>query len=314
MGKWLIDEHVHLIGCSPSVKDISDKIKTREDTISFNSRFPELYRARLTEEPIDTVDDYIKAMDRHGITHAIIQQDVGKGTNDMVAEAVKKHPDRFFGLIGFFGWDQPRDRRPHIPTEKELAATRARAVKEVVRGVEELGLIGVSEFWPRSFTFEVHPEKIARDMQPVMDVIAKYQIPIQIPTTWTQFPHNLHYGDPVWTDEIAYSYPEVPVILTKMGRGLHHFETALYVAIRNTNVYFDIVDSQPHHIRRAVDTIGAERIMFGCDWCSTCRWVTVPSDTHTKHKKLLDDANLSPSEREQIEWKTAAKVFRLNLQ
>ncbi|MDP6772025.1 MAG: amidohydrolase family protein, partial [Anaerolineales bacterium] len=90
-------------------------------------------------------------------------------------------------------------------------------------------------------------------------------------------------------------------------------ETALMVALRNVNVYFDIVDSCPEHIRRAVDGIGADRIMFGTDWCPTTRWISQPMDCYSTHKKLLDDAGLTPSQREQIEWKTAVKVFRLNL-
>ena len=92
MGKWLIDAHVHLGGTSSVVANLSDKIKTREDTVSLNSRFPAIYPTRLSEEPIDTYGDYIDAMDRHGITHAIIQQDIGRATNDIVAEIVKKQP------------------------------------------------------------------------------------------------------------------------------------------------------------------------------------------------------------------------------
>ncbi|MFC2047277.1 amidohydrolase family protein [Chloroflexota bacterium] len=316
MGKWLIDSHVHLCGgASKSSMDLTDRIKTRMDTFRLYSRYPELYQARLSEEPIDLTDAYIEDMDRHGISHAIIQQDIGKPTKDPVAAVVKKHPDRFFGLVDFLGWEtEPIDRSPsNPPSEKEMASYRARAAEEVIRGVEQYGLIGVGEFFARRFTREVHPENIVKDFKPLFDVLAKYKIPIQFMTGWTQFPHNLIYGNPLWIDEIAYSYPEVPIILTKMGRGTHYFDIALFVALRNVNVYFDIVDTLPEHIRKAVDTIGAERIMFGTDWCCTVRFVTEPEDNITKHKKLLDNAKLSSSEREQIEWKTAAEVFRLNL-
>ena len=327
MSKWLIDAHVHPVGgCCSTITNLGDKIKTRKDTFSLNTRHPEILRTRLTEEPFDVSDDYVAAMDRHGISHAIIQQDYGTTPtlaklrhdkkNDLVAEVVKKHPGRLFGLICFHGWEtHPTDRRPgNLPTDKELASYRSRAAEEVARGVEELGLIGVGEFWPGRFTQEIHPAKIARDMKPFMDVVAKYKIPVLFHTAWTQFPHDLFYGDPIWTDEIAYGYPEVPVVLCKMGRSTHFFDTALMVALRNTNVYFDIVETTAEHIRKAVDTIGADRIMFGSDWCAISRWVTEPTDVITKHKKLLDDVGLSSNEREQIEWKTAAKVFRLNLQ
>ena len=161
---------------------------------------------------------------------------------------------------------------------------------------------------------ETHPEKIARDMKPFMDVAARYSLPVQFPTGWTQFPGGMYFADPVWTDEIAGRYPQVPVILTKMGRGLHHFETALSVAMRNVNVYFDTVGTIGEHVRIAVDTIGADRIMFGSDWSATWRWLSDPSDLYTMRKNILDNAKLSAEEREQIEWRTASRVFRLGLE
>ena len=306
----IIETHCHPVGASPVTENLGDKIKTLADKISLNSRYPEILRGRIDLDPVDITDDLIKTMDKHGVSHAIIQQTTGKASDDLVAETVKKHPDRFFGLLKL---QRTSDITNHPPSEEELPYYRARAAEEVIRGVEKLGLIGVGEFFTRGFTIETQPEKIARDMKPVMDVVAKYEIPIQIQTAWTQFPHTLFYGDPVWVDEIAYEYPKVPVILTKMGRSTHHFETALMVALRNVNVYFDIVDSCPEHIRRAVDGIGADRIMFGTDWCPTTRWISQPMDCYSTHKKLLDDAGLTPSQREQIEWKTAVKVFRLNL-
>ena len=319
MGKYFIDTHIHLIGATRSFEQLADKVTRVEDVINLASRHPEIHRARFTEEMVDMSDALIEIMDRHNISHVLIQQTNGRATNDMVAETVKKHPDRFFGLIRIGGHDEPpaelSKRRPgNIPTEEELAANRARAVKEIAHGVEKLGLIGVGEFFNRRFTMETHPERIAMDFQPIMDVLAKYKIPFQIHTAWTQYPHNLFYHDPIWTDEIAYSYPEIPIILTKMGRSIPHlFENALSVARRNVNVYFDTVGTTGEHIRRAVDQLGAHRIMFGTDWSPTWRWVTEPTDYYTLRKGVLDKANLTPSEREQIEWRTAAEVFKLNL-
>ena len=41
------------------------------------------------------------------------------------------------------------------------------------------------------------------------------------------------------------------------------------VAMRNVNVYFDVVGTNPQHLRFAIDKIGAHRIMFGTDWFAT---------------------------------------------
>lgn len=306
----LIETHTHPVGATPMSENLKGKVKTLADKISLRSKYPELYRDRITQPPIDISDALIKDMDRHGVSHAIIQQDYGRASNELVAETVRRHPSRFFGLVSPHRWI---DMGTHLPTEEELPFYRARAAEEITKGIEQLGLIGVGEFLARAFTTETHPEKIARDMAPIMDVVAKYKVPIQILTAWTQFAHNLCYGDPIWTDEIAGSYPDVPVILTKMGRGLSLFDNALMVALRNKNVYFDIVDTTPEHIRRAVDMIGADRLMFGTDWCCITRWVTEPADCYTRHKDLLNKAGLTKIQREQIEWRTAAEVFQLKL-
>lgn len=320
MGRYIIDTHVHAVGATSAFGKLADKIRRVEDAINIHSRHPELLRARFSDELLDISDDLIAIMDQHGITHAIIQQTVGRGSNELVAETVRKHPDRLFGLVHIGGFDIPpsdiAERRPgKRPSQEELVANRTKAAEEVKRGVEELGLIGVAEFFPRRFTMEVHPENIAADLTPFMNVAAKYNIPVQIMTAYTTFPHNLMYGDPVWTDELAYGYPDVPIILTKMGRGIPHiFENALSVARRNTNVYLDTVGTTGEHIRKAIDQIGANRIMFGTDWAPTWRWVTEPTDYYTLRKSVLDKANLTPSEREQIEWRTAASVFKLDLE
>ena len=305
----IIDTHVHAVGSAAYTDDLGDKVKTLADKISVNSRYPDLLKNALSAAPLDLSDILIQHMDSNGVSHAVIQTD-WLGSNELVADTVNKRPDRFSGLLSLLRWAElPKEPQTE---EKDLANSRAKAAEEVIRGVEELGLKGVGEFFVRSFTMASHPEQIAKDMQPVMNAVARYKIPIQISTGWSMFPHSLSYGDPVWVDEIAYAYPEVPIVLTKMGRSIQHlFDNALMVASRNVNVYFDIVDSSSAHIRQAADRIGAERLMFGTDWGGVTRWVREPHNVVEKHKRLLDGANLSSNERAQIEWKTAANIFRL---
>jgi hypothetical protein len=128
----------------------------------------------------------------------------------------------------------------------------------------------------RSLTSEIHPEKIAKDLDGMMKVVAKHGAPIQFPTAWSQFPGGLFYGDPLWVDEVAMRYPSVPIILTKMGRSIgRYFDSAMTVAMRNVNIYFDVVGTNPQHLRFAIDKIGAHRILFGTDWSATWRWISV---------------------------------------
>ena len=309
----IIDTHIHMVGASASVSDLSDKIKRVEDVVSLNVRYPDLMKARLSEEPIDVSDQLFEDWERHGIHKGVVQTTPGRATNETVAQTASDHKGTLYGLINIGGYhvSQRRALDPWSDEEETAGLTAARewAAGEIERCVEMPGMVGVAEVHAERFTVSAHPEAIARDFKPIMDVASRYKLPIQIATGWSQFPGGLYYADPVWTDEIAGRYPDVPIILTKMGRGLHYFDNALAVAMRNTNVYFDTVSTTGEHVRIAVDKLGADRIMFGSDWSPTWRWVTEPMDLYSMRKKPLNDANLTPSEREQIECRTAEQVF-----
>jgi len=301
----IIDTHVHILSY-PSLQDLSEQIRTTEDLISFRTRYPDLYNATLSESPVDNSQYLISDMDRHGVSYALVQARPGSVTNQQVADVVKKCPDRLFGLLRI-GHDQ--EAAGYLD---DLTPVRENAPEEIQFCIEKLHMKGMGEIFVRAFTTEIHPEKIARDLEPIMTALATYKVPAQFPTAWSQFPGGLYYGNPIFVDEVAQRHPDVPIILTKMGRGIgYYFDTSLAVAMRNTNVYFDTVGTSGSHLRIAVDKIGAERIMFGTDWSATWRWISKPADLYTIRLKTLDEAKLSDSEREQILWKTATRVFKI---
>jgi predicted TIM-barrel fold metal-dependent hydrolase len=226
-----------------------------------------------------------------------------------VAKAVKKYPKRFFGLLRM-GHDQEAS---HEYLD-DPTPVRDAAPDHISYCIEELGMKGMGETFIRAFTTSVNPEQIEKDLRPIMDTLDRYKVPIQFPTAWSQFPGGLFYGNPIWADEVAGRYPEVPIILTKMGRSLEtYFEPAMTVAMRNSNVYFDVVGTSPAHLRKAIDTIGSDRIMFGSDWSATWRWLKHPAPLYDIRKKVLEDANLNENEREDIMWRTANRIFDLGL-
>ena len=280
-----------------------------EDVIAFRTRYPELHNCSLTEQPIDSTDELISDMDKNGIDFAIVQARAGRVSNDQVAEAAKRHPARMVALARV-GHDQEVSGYHEDP-----GPTREAAPAELDRALTTLGMKGVGEIFVRALTNDVNPEKIAKDLSGIMKVVEKHNVPIQFPTAWSQFPGALFYGDPLWVDEVAGRHPSAPIILTKMGRSIaSYFETAMIVALRNINVYFDVVGTSSQHLRLAIDKLGANRIMFGTDWSTTWRWLSVPASLHTIRAKVLDDAKLTEDEREQIMWKTAAKIPRLDAQ
>ena len=302
----IIDTHVHIFSY-PSFRDLSKQIRTMEDAIAFRTRYPDLYNCNLTEAPIDSTDDLIADMDKNGVDFALVQARAGHVSNDLVAQAVNRHPTRMVALARV-GHDQEAAGYHDDP-----GPSREKAPAELERALTVLGMRGVGEIFVRSMTNRVHPEKIAEDISGIMRVVEKHQVPIQFPTAWSQFPGGLFYGDPVWADEVAGRHPSVPVILTKMGRSIsRYFDTVMSVAMRNVNVYLDVVGTSPQHLRFAIDKLGPERIMFGTDWSATWRWLSVPGTLHQIRMKVLDDAKLTHAEREQILWKNAARLFKLD--
>jgi hypothetical protein len=301
----IIDTHVHV--CSfPSFADLSRHIRTTEDLIAFRTRYPDLYKCSLTEEPVDNSDALVADMDRNGVTLTLVQARPGFVANDLVAAAAKRHPDRLLALARV-GHDQEAAGYHDDPS-----AFREQAPQEIERCLTQLEMKGVGEIFIRSLTDEIHPEKIAKHLDGLMDVVSKHNVPIQFPTAWSQFPGGLFYGDPLWVDEVALRHPTVPIILTKMGRSIgRYFDSAMTVAMRNVNIYFDVVGTSADHLRFAVDKIGSERILFGTDWSATWRWISVPMSLHKLRMKVVDDAKLSEADRSNILSENAIRLFNL---
>ena len=168
---------------------------------------------------------------------------------------------------------------------------------------------GVGEVVPIST--ELHPAKILRDFAPIMEVLkARGGLPIQFPTGYTGW-KGVHYlcYEPVWVDEVAGNFPTVPIVLTKMGRGIQgSFDACLSVAMRNANVFFDMTDTTAEHLRKAISVIGAQRIMYGSDLSG------ISSNYSTlDNLRTCIMARLSAEEREWIAWKTANHAYKLGL-
>jgi hypothetical protein len=301
----LIDSHIHVYSY-PSFNDLSEYIRSMEDAIAFRTRHPEIYNRHAIEDPVDNTDALIADLDRNKVDFAIVQARPGHVTNDLVADAVKRHPNRMVALARV-GHDQEAYGYLEDP-----GPAREQAPAELDRALTELGMKGIGEIFARALTNEIHPEKIAKDLSGLMKVAEKHQVPIQFPTAWTQFPGGLFYGDPLWADEVAGRHPTVPIILTKMGRGIQsYFDSAMTVAMRNVNVYLDVVGTNPQHLRFALDKLGPDRIMFGTDWSATWRWLSIPGTLYQIRMKVIDDAKLSEVEREQVLWKNATRLFKL---
>ena len=90
-----IDAHTHPFGNRGL--DLSPYISCVRDPILMRRRHPEVFKEMLKGTD-DLTEDLIVEMDQFGSDKALIQS-CGVGTNEYVARAVKKHPDRLSGLF-----------------------------------------------------------------------------------------------------------------------------------------------------------------------------------------------------------------------
>lgn len=299
-----IDAHTHPFG-NRSV-DLGDKIRTKRDAVTLRHRHPELFREFWgTRE--DETDLLISEMDAHGIDMAVIQSSVGEPI-DGVLKAVKRNPNRLVGMFSIIDREilkgPSHGARPTRETVDRFA--------EQVRGyVKEHGLRGCGELL--GFSAQSAPELIARDLFPLMEVLQEHRVPIMIPTAWTQFASSLYHGIPLFVDDLAERFPDVPIVITKMGRGYDFiFEIALAIAYKHINVYLDTAQAPPHHIRRAVKEVGADRVIFGTDWSMSWRYAARPSTIYAEALAAIDAAELSEEEKSWVLGGTAASVFRIS--
>lgn len=300
----IIDAHTHGFSYK-SLTDVGDKIRTTEDVAKFRTRYPELsiHKLQTKERPIDIVDQLVHDMDMHGINKAVIQPIPGISSDD-VAKAVKKHPSRLVGLF-------PLGNEYTLPPDKYILKV-ASIQSQVNRAINKLGLNGMAEVHLGSFAKE--PEKISKNLEPLLSILSKYKCPLLVHTGWSQHRGDieLRAANPIYLDDAAAKFPEVKIILAHMGRGMNYFfEPAVAVALRNNNVYLDTADASPNHIRIAVERLGPERVMFGTDWSLTQRFIKEPADIYDSNLSNVYQAVVNKQDRDFVLGKTALEVYNI---
>ncbi|HEY6325442.1 MAG TPA: amidohydrolase family protein [Candidatus Cybelea sp.] len=310
--RYVVDVHAHL-GASPSIETIAESVHSAKDWPTTRTKHPQEFAKIPTERQTDNSETLLEVMDRHGVTHALIQSlpvqpPPGEGT-ELVAAAAKKHKDRLFPLYrpDFFLVSVGMGKMSGDP--EVLAENSRRVVDDIERKFPELGFIGHGEILPSLVTREIDPAKISQAMRPMMEALQAKNAPIQIATSYTGMKGNLYYGDPLWVDELAGDFPQVPIVLVKMGRGFNRFfEACLVVALRNANVFLETTNASPQHVRVAIDKLGPQRIMFGTDLHEVSKQYCYDEEFAT-----MRSANVTDDEWEWIGWRTANEVYKLGL-
>jgi predicted TIM-barrel fold metal-dependent hydrolase len=233
-----------------------------------------------------TSDDYVAAMDKAGIDKAVIygvdQANFGQGvdnawttllrgptakkkwfpvprempsvinrSDETISSFCRRAPDRLIG----FGSISPDRFRPDLKVEW---------------AVRQLGLKGI-KIYPHS-GFYPNDKRLDRVYQKCIDL----EVPVVIHTGIKAIRmQSIRYNDPINVDEVATNFPELNVVMSHCG--YPWVEQFLVVAYSNPNIWVDITfldyiertfakeGLTEETIRRLVDLVGTERILWGSE-------------------------------------------------
>ena len=155
--------------------------------------------------------------------------------NDLVFSAVKRFPDRFFGIYCV-----------HPGKEEEIAL--------IDEKIDDGSVVGLKihpylhGFKPQSSVPEIVVEKCAEN-----------NVPLYI--------HSGPGASPIEISELAARYPEVNFIIGHMGECVEHvFECV--IAAQYENIFFETSCLMPVCIKAGITIIGIDRFIFGSE-CPT---------------------------------------------
>ncbi|HUA18714.1 MAG TPA: amidohydrolase family protein [Bryobacteraceae bacterium] len=217
---------------------------------------------RLPEEsPEHLADAWVHELDKHGVSHSALIASI-PGDGDSVIAAVRKFPDRYFGYLMV----DPSSPAAAEDAVRALGSGHIHALcffpamqRYSIQDARATALLDVLAAHPRAAAF-VHCG--------VLSVGVRKQLGLPSP-------FDLRFSNPIDLHAVALRYPQIRFIVPHFGGG--YFREALMLADLCPNVYLDTSSSnrwmryEEAHIdlrvvfRRALDVVGAQRLLFGSD-------------------------------------------------
>ena len=242
--------------------------------------FPQDIFPQPHENPLDgdCPKKAFELMEKHGIDSCLALAGMGISVlpleNDMMIKMAELAPDKIAGVM--VGFSQPKE-TPWMYNTKDAVDEIENYMKNpVVKGFGEVALSCLAHM-------TLDWGDIWEKLRPVFDVLAAHNAPALFHTGgFPQFfvpgagrvraTRALYYSNPIFIDDIATEYPDVPIIIAHAGvQGFYSFgnysDMAITVAARNANVYIE-GSSVPYEVLlKCIEdpAIGPEKVIFGTD-------------------------------------------------
>lgn len=244
------------------------------------------------------VDDLFSKMQDHGVDHAVV---ITSYRVDDARPGVEEVMDVLAGdprttIVEGLRW-RGEGRTDLFELEHRIAAGRVKGIK-LYPGYEPYAINDPS-------------------LETVFHMAAKHDVPVMVHTGDTYAKRaKVRHAHPLLVDDVAVDYPDTDFVMCHAGNPW--FTDAAEVIYKNDNVYADIsgltlggfeADFERLMLRRLEEMIGylgaAERkLMFGTDW---------PLVRMGPYVRFLDQIPLPPEQKEDMAWRTAAQLFKIDL-
>ena len=204
----------------------------------------------------------------------------------IVADAVKEHPDRFYGLAGL------------DPTEG------IDQVRELQHAIEDLGFIGAHSYphW-----FETPPDH-AR-YYPLYAKCVELDVPIQLQVgqslVYTKSYPRRSVGQPITLDSVACDFPELKLIGIHVG--IPWTDEMISMAWKHENIYIGCDAHSPKYwppsFLKYVNSYGQDKVIFGTDF---------PVLGFERTMQEIDDLELKPVVLQKLLRDNARRIYKLS--
>ena len=105
-------------------------------------------------------------------------------------------------------------------------------------------------------------------------------------------------------EKLIQAHPKTRFVLSHSN--LADYEPAIAIAKRFPNTILDTAWQTAASLKKIIDSIGAERVLFASDW-------PVLGDQQRTQRRILSKLKLKPGELERISWKNATDLYRISL-
>ena len=255
-----------------------------------------------------TVDGWIASLDRYGVDKILLQT-APFGSSDAVAEFVTHAPDRFVGIANIDFMDP----------------VGSKSVEELERCVNDLGLKGIGELYPKIGPWDPSDEKCF----PLYEKAEELGIPImmhfgnEIPSPFG----NEGYCDPYMLDTALRSFPDLNFVVCHMA--ITYVSHLIVLMLARPNLYTEIcsadtfVPTPPLVKTTRKEVLGsflgaglAGRILWSTDVQTPYdvdgngRWLQ-GTISDNRAVKLLEELDVSEEDKANILGNNAARLFKL---